>query len=115
MYSTLYTHYQPAVVADEATRAATHRRARRAQHAERATVAETIAIRRATADDAGAVVRLAQLDSAPAPTGDVLVAEIDGEIAAAVPVSGGRAIADPFRPTLAVLDLLRRRAAQLQA
>ena len=33
----------------------------------------------------------------------MLVAEVDGEIVAAVPIDGGRAIADPFRPTADVV------------
>jgi hypothetical protein len=42
----------------------------------------------------------------------VLVAELDGEIVAAVPFEGGRAIADPFRPTAELVELLRTRTAK---
>ena len=40
----------------------------------------------------------------------MLVAELDGEIVAAVPFEGGRAIADPFLPTAELVELLRTRA-----
>ena len=56
-----------------------------------------------------ALTRLAQLDGAPRPAGAMLVAELDGEIVAAVPFDGGRAIADPFRPTAALVELLHAR------
>ena len=39
----------------------------------------------------------------------MLVAEIDERIVAAVPLDGGRAIADPFRPTADIVELLRTR------
>ena len=40
----------------------------------------------------------------------MLVAEVDERIVAAVPVDGGRAIADPFRPTADIVELLQARA-----
>jgi hypothetical protein len=48
------------------------------------------------------------------PAGTVLVAEVRGELWAAVPVGGGSAIADPFRPTADVVALLELRAAHLR-
>ncbi|MCW2986630.1 MAG: hypothetical protein JWR63_4200, partial [Conexibacter sp.] len=74
-----------------------------------------VTIRPAFPDDAHALARLAALDSSRLPTGPLLLAEIDGEPWAAVALRNGRAIADPFRPTAALVDLLRRRAAQLAA
>ena len=71
---------------------------------------EDVVLRRSTSQDAAALARLAQLDGAPRPVGAVLVAELDGEIVAAVPVEGGRAIADPFRPTAELVALLNTRA-----
>ena len=72
-----------------------------------------IIIRRASATDARALRRLAALDNAPAPAAgpDVLIAEIDGEPVAAV--TGDRAIADPFRRTAELVELLRLRARQV--
>ncbi len=70
-------------------------------------------IRRTTRDDTAVLRRLAALDDAAALRGDALVAEVDGQIHAAVSLSDGRAIADPFRHTAALVDLLKLRAQQL--
>jgi hypothetical protein len=70
---------------------------------------ERLVLRRSGSQDAAALTRLAQLDGAPRPVDAVLVAELDGEIVAAVPFDGGRAIADPFRPTAELVELLRTR------
>jgi hypothetical protein len=67
----------------------------------------TLTIRRADTSDAGALVRLAALDSASPPTGDAVLAEVGGELWAAVEVDSGAAIADPFRPSGELVDLLR--------
>ena len=74
-----------------------------------------IVIRPASAADAAALRRLAALDGAPAPQAgpDALVAEQDGRLVAAH--ADGRAIADPFRPTAPIVELLRLRASQLAA
>ena len=71
-------------------------------------------IRTAAEDDHRRLDRLAALDSARPINGDALVAEVDGDAVAALDLHSGRAIADPFRPTARVLDLLRLRAAQLR-
>ncbi|HEY7622436.1 MAG TPA: hypothetical protein VH834_21880 [Solirubrobacteraceae bacterium] len=68
-------------------------------------------IRQATADDADALVRLATLDSQSPLTGPVLIGEVDGTPVAALSLTSGRAIADPFRPTAELVALLQRRAA----
>jgi hypothetical protein len=68
---------------------------------------KTLTIRRADASDAGALVRLAALDSASPPTGDAVLAEVGGELWAAVEIGSGDAIADPFRPSGELVDLLR--------
>jgi hypothetical protein len=76
--------------------------------------AETVTIRMAVPADAGALRRLAELDSAPAPEPvPMLVAEVDGELRAALPFDGGRAIADPFRRTAELVAILAERARQL--
>ena len=76
---------------------------------------EDVTIRVAGPADQAAVERLAQLDSRPAPGGYVLVAEVGREVRAALPVSGGEPVADPFRPTAELVALLRMRARQLRA
>ena len=70
-------------------------------------------VRLAVPGDAGALLRLAALDSQPLPDGPKLVADLGGELVAAVPLSGGSVIADPFRPTADLVELMRLRAAQL--
>jgi hypothetical protein len=76
--------------------------------------AETVTIRMAVSADAEALGRLAQLDSAP-PPGSVpmLVAEVAGELRAALPLDGGPAIADPFRRTAELVAILAERMRQL--
>src|SRR5947208_96400 len=61
------------------------------------TTAPHISIRLATDADDRTLLRLAALDSAPAPRGSVLVADVDGEIVAARALARARSIADPFR------------------
>ena len=72
-----------------------------------------ITIRAAGVDDAAALRRLAALDSAPALRGEALLAEVDGQPLAALGLASGRVVADPFRLTAELGDLLRLRAAQL--
>ena len=76
---------------------------------------DTIIIRSTSDHDAPALARLALLDSAPMPAGRTLVAEIDGTMLAALPLGGGRAIADPFAPTAHLVELLRAHAGALEA
>ena len=62
-----------------------------------------------------AIERLARLDSARRPRGQVLVAAVGGEPMAALPLDGGPAIADPFQQTAALVSLLELRVAQMRA
>ena len=73
---------------------------------------EAIVIRRATERDGAAVTRLADLDSRPVPRGELLLAAVDGELRAALPLAGGELVADPFKPTEPLAALLRLRATQ---
>ena len=80
------------------------------------TTAPSVLIRAARGSDGPALARLAALDSATVPAGELIVAEVDGALVAAMAASGREAIADPFRRTsdaVALLDLhaARRRAA----
>lgn len=74
-----------------------------------------VTVRLAHAGDSIALLRLASLDSAAVPAKPVVLAESGGELVAAVAVDGSGAIADPFRRTAALLDMLELRAAQLRA
>ncbi len=72
-----------------------------------------VTLRFAFPDDIEALARLAVIDSAEPPTMPVLVAEVDGLMWAALSLADGSVVADPFRPTAAVVELLRARARQL--
>lgn len=72
-----------------------------------------LVLREATAADRERLERLAELDSTTLPEGGMLVAEINGELRAAVTLDGKAEIADPFARTAEVLALLRTRADQL--
>lgn len=80
----------------------------------RGTATRVVTIRPALSDDALALRRLAALDSAELPTGALLVAEVSGELWAAVAVASDVAVADPFRPSAELVRLLHLRAAQLR-
>jgi hypothetical protein len=72
-----------------------------------------LAIRNATADDTAAVARLAALDSSSTPGGQLLLGTIDGVPAAAVSLTTGAVVADPFQKTAPLVALLRLRADHL--
>jgi hypothetical protein len=74
---------------------------------------EAVLMRRATIADAGRIRVLARLDDKRLPAGPFLVAEVAGEIVAAVSLSNGTVVADPFRLTSDAVAMLRLRAAQV--
>jgi hypothetical protein len=71
-------------------------------------------VRMAGAADSAALERLSQLEGRRLPAGPALVAEHDGEVLAAVGLAGGEPIADPFRPTAELVELLGRALAHLR-
>jgi hypothetical protein len=72
-----------------------------------------LTVRLATPADAFSLRRLAAIDSASPPTGDVLLAEMGNELWAALSIDTGAAVADPFRPSGDLVELLRFRARRL--
>ena len=74
---------------------------------------EPVTLRLAGPGDSDALHRLAGLDSQPLPPGPHLVAEREGRIAAALSLSVATLIADPFRHTAELCELLRHRASAL--
>jgi hypothetical protein len=74
-----------------------------------------VLLRMARGDDDAALVRLAALDSAHPLDGPALLAEENGALVAALCLSTGRAVGNPFVPSLHLVELLRRHAAHLQA
>jgi hypothetical protein len=74
---------------------------------------QRLTIRAALADDARALRRLAELDSAVPLAGRALLAELDGVPVAAVALESGSVVADPFQHSAAAVRLLRLRRYQL--
>jgi hypothetical protein len=79
------------------------------------TTAPSVLLRAARGSDGPALERLAALDSSVVPAGDLLVAEAEGELVAALSRRDGERIADPFRRTAGVVALLELRAAGARA
>jgi hypothetical protein len=68
---------------------------------------DPVTIRHAHPTDLSALERLAALDSRRLPSGELFVAEVAGQLVAAVSIDTGAVVADPFEPTAAIVDLLR--------
>lgn len=75
---------------------------------------DCLTVRTATPRDSDAVRLLAALEGVSMPTGEVLVAQVGGDVVAALPLGGGRPIADPFRPSAEFVEVLEVRARQLR-
>jgi hypothetical protein len=69
-----------------------------------------VTLRAGRPDDAPAVARLAALDSRHVPEAPLLLAEQDGVLRAALSLSTGAIVADPFAPSAHLVALLRRHA-----
>ncbi len=79
-------------------------------------VSAAVTIRRARVDgsDGVALAVLAERDSGEMPGGDVLVAEVEGTVLAAISIDDGNMLADPFSRTRELRNLLELRRAQLR-
>ena len=75
----------------------------------------TIVLRPARHEEARTVRRLAYLDSRRPLKGDVYVAEVAGELVAAMSKRDGRLVANPFTYTNDVVELLREHVDGLRA
>jgi hypothetical protein len=73
-----------------------------------------VTLRFAFPEDSEALAWLAALDSSEPPALPVLLAELGGELRAALSLADGAVLADPFHPTVALIQLLRARALQLE-
>jgi hypothetical protein len=67
----------------------------------------SLLIRRADTHDRRELNRLAALDSSDPLQGDILLARADGELRAALSLSDGRVVADPFARTAHIVRTLR--------
>jgi hypothetical protein len=74
-----------------------------------------VTIRYADSLDGCGLAALAALDSAATLKLPALVAEVEGELRAALSLIDAAVVADPFRPTLELIELLHTRAEQLAA
>jgi hypothetical protein len=73
-----------------------------------------VTLRLADAADGAALDRLAQRDCRFLPPGPHLLAERDGRIEAAVSLASGELVADPFRRTEELCELLRCHAGEVR-
>ena len=71
---------------------------------------EPITITHSVAADADAIRRLALLDDRRPPHGPALLAYVGGELRAAVGILDGQVVADPFRLTADIVEMLRLEA-----
>ena len=67
---------------------------------------DRVLLRTGRADDEDDLIRLAALDCARPLPGPALIAEENGAIVAALCLSTGRTVADPFVPSLHLVELL---------
>jgi hypothetical protein len=74
---------------------------------------EPVTMRRAATGDAARIRELALLDNKRLPAGPFLVADVAGEVVAAVSLSSGSVVADPFRPTADAVAMLHLRLTQM--
>jgi hypothetical protein len=79
-------------------------------------ISATVVIRRLRDDesDRTAIEALAERDSGAVPGGEILVAEVEGAILAAISLDSGALLADPFSRTNELRNLLQLRRAQLR-
>jgi hypothetical protein len=74
-----------------------------------------ITLRAAFPDDHAAIRDLSALDSSPPPAGPLLLAFEGDTLRAALSLSTGASVADPFAPTTHLLSLLHRAATRRTA
>lgn len=73
----------------------------------------SLTIRLATSEDTPTLERLAEVDSTVPLTGNVLMAEVDGQALAALSLATGKVTANPFKRTAALVAQLRLRRYQI--
>jgi hypothetical protein len=75
--------------------------------------ASHVTIRELAGGDEGLLRELTERDTARMPRGEVVGAERDGRLMAAISLASGEIVADPFHPTADLVALLRVRAGQI--
>jgi hypothetical protein len=74
-----------------------------------------IRIRVAHEDDLSSIARVAGRDTSQSPAWPILVAEVGSEIRAAISLTDGEVVADPFHRTAELVDMLKIRASGASA
>jgi hypothetical protein len=69
-----------------------------------------IVIRAARPEDMSEIARVAGRDTGALPAGPLLVAKVGSDVRAAISLTDGTAIADPFHRTLELVEMLKIRA-----
>ena len=88
----------------------------KARSTDQAHIHAAVTIRRLSESDADrlALAMLTERDSGESLDGPILAAEVEGSVLAAISLSDGRILADPFSRTAELRSLLELRAAQLR-
>jgi hypothetical protein len=102
------------LVDDRLREAERFRRSRFERSSETPDAYESVTVRLARPTDAEAVLELSERDGHRVPHGSVLVAEVNGAVLAARSLESGTSVADPFRPTAHLTELLELRSAHLR-
>jgi hypothetical protein len=76
---------------------------------------DQITLRRSTTSDAATLLTLAVLDSQRLPLDQFLIGEVGGEPLAALGLATGILIANPYRATAEIAELLRVRAGSISS
>jgi hypothetical protein len=76
-------------------------------------IQDQVTIRPLSDEDRESVVRLAQLDSSRVPEGDVLGAVVAGRLVAAISLTSGDSVANPFIRSEGARSMLELRAGQV--
>ena len=95
------------------TQAATKRKADLHVAPQQDSARDDVLLRRSRPGDGAAISRLARLESRRPGAGPYVLAERGGEVVAAMPLSGGSPVADPFMRTADLVAILELRARQL--
>jgi hypothetical protein len=114
MHPTLHIRLAEARIDDLRRSAAEHRALPPGQGHTVAT-GHAVTLRLALASEEHEIARLAALDSARTPAWPVLLALVNQEARAAISLTDGTVVADPFEPTAELVELLHARSRQLAA
>ena len=76
---------------------------------------EAVLVRHASSRDEARIRHLSRLDDQRIPDGTFIVAELGGQVMAAMSLSAGVVVTEPFRRTADAAELLRLRARRLHA